>query len=322
MTLMFLVIFLVISALVLLAVSLGLKYWETARKRRVSGMLQVASGDTASQPAAALVRDEEEASPVAKMLSSWEPTRKMDAWIKQAGLGWPPEQLLLQAVVFAAMGALLGFWTRLFIFPVWSAVGLACLFGLLPFVHVYRKRRQRLALFEKQFPEALDFMARAMKAGHAFAATLEMLANESPPPLGPEFRKLYDEQNLGAPLETALRKLAQRVPLIDVRFFVSAVLLQRYTGGNLGEILRNLSRVIRERFQLKGQVRAASAHGRITATVLTVLPVLTMLGLMAIAPEYLRGLANDPHGKYLILTALLLLGLGYYFMRRIINIKI
>lgn len=318
----FLMIFLVLSAIVFLAVSFGLKYWETERKKRVAGMLQIASGESSASRQKIILRSDEDNSPITLFLGRWEFSRKLDLWIKQAGLEWPPEQLPLSAAVLAIIGGFLGAWTRFFFSAVPSALVLACILGSLPFLFVSRKRAQRLAQFEKQFPEALDFLARAMKAGHAFAATLEMLANESPAPLGPEFRKLYDEQNLGAPLETALRKMAERVPLVDVRFFVSAVLLQRYTGGNLGEILRNLSRVIRERFQLKGQVKAASAHGRITAAVLTILPLVTMLGLMAIAPEYLRALARDEHGKYLIAAAILLLGTGYYAMRRIINIKI
>ena len=122
-------------------------------------------------------------------------------------------------------------------------------------------------------------------------------------PLGQEFRTLFNEQNLGAPLEVALRNLVERVPLLDVRFFSSSVMLQKQTGGNLSEILSRLAYVIRERFRLKGQVKAASAHGRLTAAILTVLPIATMCGLLMVAPGYLQGMAADPDGKWLIVGA-------------------
>jgi tight adherence protein B len=176
--------------------------------------------------------------------------------------------------------------------------------------------------FEQQFPEALDFLARSMRAGHAFTVSLEMMSEETPDPLGIEFRQVFNEQNLGAPLDVALRNFADRVPLLDVRFFVSAILLQRDTGGNLAEILTKLAFVIRERFRLKGQVRAVSAHGRITSLILSAMPIVTMLGLMVVAPGYLSSMAEDTHGRYLIVGAIVGQFIGYYWMRRVINIKV
>ena len=156
------------------------------------------------------------------------------------------------------------------------------------------KRKKRLDALEEQFPEALDFLARSMRAGHAFSISLQMVGEEIVDPLGQEFRTLFNEQNLGAPLDIALRNFTDRVPLLDCRFFTSSVLLQKQTGGNLSEILSRLAYVIRERFRLKGQVKAASAHGRLTATILTLLPVATMLGLLVVAPGYLQGMACRP----------------------------
>ena len=153
--------------------------------------------------------------------------------------------------------------------------------GSLPYFYLRIKRAKRIAAFEEQLPEALDFLARSMRAGHAFSISLEMLGQESPDPLGQEFRVLFNEQNLGAPIDVALANFAGRVPLLDVRLFVSSVLLQRQTGGNLSEILIRLAYLIRERFQLKRQVKAASAHGRMTAAMLTILPL-----VMMIAPAY------------------------------------
>jgi tight adherence protein B len=149
-----------------------------------------------------------------------------------------------------------------------------------------------------------------------------MLGEELADPLGQEFRALFNEQNLGAPLDLALRNFTERVPLLDARFFTSSVLLQRQTGGNLSEILTRLSYVIRERFRLKGQVKAASAHGRLTATILTVLPVATMLGLLVVAPGYLQGMAEDSDGKWLIGGAIVAQILGNFFIKKIINIKV
>ena len=204
-----------------------------------------------------------------------------------------------------------------------TAMICAITFGMMPYLYVRHKRKVRLDKLEEQFPESLDFLARSMRAGHAFSISLEMLGEESPDPLGQEFRALFNEQNLGAPLDIALRNFTDRVPLLDVRFFTSSVLLQKQTGGNLSEILNRLSYVIRERFRLKGQVKAASAHGRLTATILTLLPVATMLGLLInVAPGYLQGMAEDSDGKYLIGGAIVAQILGNFFIKKIINIKV
>ena len=149
-----------------------------------------------------------------------------------------------------------------------------------------------------------------------------MLGQDLEDPLGQEFRGLFNEQNLGAPLDVALHNFAVRVPLTDARFFTSSVLLQKQTGGNLSEILTRLSYIIRERFRLKGQVKAASAHGRLTATILTVLPLATAVCMILVAPEYLKGMFDDPDGKKLIAAAIVAQVLGKFFINRIIDIKV
>jgi len=203
-----------------------------------------------------------------------------------------------------------------------TAIVLAVVCGSLPYAYVRHKRRKRLEALEEQFPEALDFLARSMRAGHAFSISLQMVGEEIMDPLGQEFRTLFNEQNLGAPLDIALRNFSTRVPLIDCRFFTSSVLLQKQTGGNLSEILSRLAYVIRERFRLKGQVKAASAHGRMTATILTLLPVATMLGLLVVAPGYLQSMAADPDGKWMIGGAVVAQVVGNFFIKKIINIKV
>jgi tight adherence protein B len=203
-----------------------------------------------------------------------------------------------------------------------TAIVMALFFGTIPYLVVRAKRKKRLNTLEEQFPESLDFLARSMRAGHAFSISLEMLGEEMPDPLGQEYRALFNEQNLGAPIDIALRNFTMRVPLLDVRFFTSSVLLQKQTGGNLSEILSRLAYVIRERFRLKGQVKAASAHGRITASVLTLLPIATMLALLYVAPGYLQGMAADSDGKFLIGGAIVAQILGNFFINKIIDIKV
>ena len=149
----------------------------------------------------------------------------------------------------------------------------AVILGFCPLIHVIRQRNSRLHKFEEQFPESLEFVARSMRAGHAFSVSLEMIHREFQEPLAGEFRRTFEEHNLGLPLEIALEKLSKRVPSLDVHFFVSAVMLQKRTGGNLAEILDKLAYIIRERFKLRGRIRAISAHGKMTATALTSIPV-------------------------------------------------
>jgi tight adherence protein B len=249
-------------------------------------------------------------------------TRRAQEQLQQAGLPWSPGRLLTMTAFGAGAGVLAGT-----IFPVLlngfvTALAFAAIGGFLPLFNVRRKRAKRMAMMEEQLPEGLDFLARSMRAGHAFTISLGMVGEELAEPLGQEFRSLFNEQNLGAPLEIALRNFTERVPLLDVRFFSSSVLLQRQTGGNLAEILNRLSYVIRERFRLKGQVKAASAHGRMTAGILTALPICTMLGLLVVAPGYLQGMAADPDGKYIIAGAVLAQILGNFCIKKIINIKV
>ncbi len=256
------------------------------------------------------------------LVRSLEFTRHAQEMLQQAGMTWSSNRLLAMMALLTVPGFALGIvWPVLLSGPV-TGVVLAVIFAALPYLFVRHKRKSRLDKMEEQLPEALDFLARSMRAGHAFSISLEMVGEEISDPLGQEFRTLFNEQNLGAPLDIAMRNFAMRVPLLDVRFFTSSVLLQKQTGGNLSEILSRLAYVIRERFRLKGQVKAASAHGRLTATILTLLPVFTMLGLLVVAPGYLQGMANDSDGKWLIGGAIVAQVLGNFFIKKIINIKV
>jgi len=316
-----LVTFLLLFALTTLLISLGLRFMETQKKKKVTQMLVTSDGQAALREAKVLL-EPTIPSGVSLYLARFNFAQQAEAQIQQAGLNWTVSGLLAQMLILGVLGALLGLWANILMLPWLSVLAMAGFLGSLPYLYVLRQLHNRLSAFEQQFPEGLDFLARAMRAGHAFAISLEMLADEGPQPLSVEFRKVFNEQNLGLPIETALKNLVTRVPLLDVRFFVSAVLLQRETGGNLSEILTKLAHIIRERFQLRGQVRAASAHGRLTGTILTIMPVVLMLGLMVVAPGYLQSMAADPDGKYIIAGAIVCLLLGHISIRRIIDIKV
>jgi tight adherence protein B len=196
----------------------------------------------------------------------------------------------------------------------------ACL-SLVPFLWLKHARKKRLWKFEEQFPEAIDLISRALRAGHTFQVGLTMVAEELPAPVGPEFRQIYDHQNFGMPVPDALRAFAERIPVLDAKFFVTAVLTQRDAGGNLAEVLDNLASVIRERFKVKRQVRVISAHGRITGLVLGALPP-ALAGLFAIiSPKHIETLYTDPLGRQMIVVAIVLQVVGSLIVKKIVNIE-
>ncbi len=205
-------------------------------------------------------------------------------------------------MIFGWVGALLGFF--------------------LPYAYASHLRTKRFRKFEEKFPETIDTLARAVRAGHAFTTALEMIANEVAEPVAGEFRQLYEEQKFGLPVRDALLNLADRVPLVDVKFFVTAVMLQRETGGNLAEILDNLSYVIRERFKILRQVRVHTAQGRLTMVLLMALPPVIVVIMTILNPGFIRPLFTDPIGHALIVGGITLQTLGYFFIRRIIRIQV
>jgi tight adherence protein B len=315
--------FVVVFALMLLAVSLGLKFFDARRKKQVADMLHTAAGETVVT-VSNLLKELEPDKPtgIKAIIKSFQFSRHAQEQIQQAGLSWSSSRLIAAMGLAAIPGLGLGSLLPFLLNGPTTAIVMALVCGAMPYLFVRHKRKKRLDRLEEQFPESLDFLARSMRAGHAFSISLEMLGEEMADPLGQEFRTLFNEQNLGAPIDVALRNFTTRVPLLDVRFFTSSVLLQKQTGGNLSEILSRLAYVIRERFRLKGQVKAASAHGRLTATILTLLPVATMLGLLVVAPGYLQGMAEDPDGKWMIGGAIVAQILGNFFIKKIINIKV
>jgi tight adherence protein B len=205
-------------------------------------------------------------------------------------------------ILFGWAGALLGFF--------------------LPYAYASHRRSKRFQRFEEKFPEAMDTLARAVRAGHAFTTALELIANEIAEPIAGEFRQLYEEQKFGLPVREALINLTERIPLVDVKFFVTAVMLQRETGGNLAEILDNLSYVIRERFKIMRQVRVHTAQGRMTMVLLMALPPTIVVIMLVANPSFIRPLFTDPMGHAFIVAAITLQTVGYFVIRRIMQIQV
>ena len=200
---------------------------------------------------------------------------------------------------------------------------LALILGaFLPYSYANYKRSKRFSKFEEIFPEAIDTLARAVRAGHAFTTALELIASEIAEPVASEFRKLFEEQKFGLPVRDALVNLTERVPLVDVKFFVTAVMLQRETGGNLAEILDNLSYVIRERFKIMRQVRVHTAQGRMTMMLLMGLPPIIVVTMQAMNPSFIKPLFDDPIGHLLIVVGITLQTIGYFVIRKIIQIQV
>jgi tight adherence protein B len=198
-------------------------------------------------------------------------------------------------------------------------IGAACAYLPLWFVNFMAKKR--VGKFEEQFPEAIDLLARALRAGHAFTTGLSMVAEEMPEPVGTEFRLAYDRQNFGMPMGEALKSLGDRVPLLDARFFVTAVLTQREAGGNLAEVLDNLASVIRDRFKVKRQVRVVTAHARITGWVLALLPPCLGVMLTLMSPRHMSLLWTDPIGIKMMVVAIVLQVVGTLVIRKLVDVE-
>jgi tight adherence protein B len=241
-------------------------------------------------------------------------------YLWQAGMGdVKPGRMLILSGILGLGGYVL---SERLVNHLLVAIGIGLAGASLPFVYVVFKRMRRLHAFERLFPEAIDLLSRAVRAGHAFTTGLELIANELPQPVAGEFRVTFEEQNFGLPLKDALFNLAERVPVIDVRFFVIALLIQRETGGNLAEILDTLARVIRERFRILGEVRIKTAQGRLTAGILIALPPLMMLMMSIINPDYIKPLFEDPWGPYVLVTGAAMQMVGSAMLWKIVRIEV
>jgi tight adherence protein B len=242
----------------------------------------------------------------------------LERLVTQSGLNITVGTLIMASVLLACLGYLVVRWLTYYTY-----LGLAAapLFGAVPFLIVAKMRTRRFDNFEEQFPEAIGLLARTLRAGHAFPTGIQMVAEEIPNPVGAEFKRVYDQQNFGMPLNEALKGLAERVPILDARFFATAVLTQRETGGNLSEVLDNLAAVIRDRFKVKRQVRAVTAHGRITGWILAGLPPSLALVLSMVSPQHMRVMITDPLGIKMLVIGGSMQVIGTLIIRKLVNIR-
>jgi len=239
--------------------------------------------------------------------------------IEQSGTRTTPGAVLL---ISALAAVLCGLISLMFVRMTWVAPIAALAAAAAPFAWLRRRRTVRLRKFEEQFPEALDVLSRAVRAGHAFQSALGMAAEELPSPVGPELKQAFEQQNYGLPLRDALEQLATRVPILDVKFFATAVLIQRDSGGNLAEILDNLAHVVRERFKVLRQVRVHTAHGRFTGYVLMALPACLAVALTIINPEHMAPLFREPLGHMMLTVVIVMQVVGYIWIRQVIRIEV
>ena len=237
---------------------------------------------------------------------------------EQADANIKPSALFGISLGLAALGAGLSVWAvNLYVAPVG---GVLCF--TLPWLWLYMKRANRLKSFAAQLPDAMELVARALRAGHSLAAGMHVVAEEMPAPVCKEFGRVYEEQNLGIPLEDALKGMCDRVPNLDLRFFVTSVAIQRQTGGDLAEILDRIGHVIRERFKILGQVKALTAEGRLSGVVLIALPIGLFLMMMYMKPDYIELLWKDPMGINMSIMAVVLMIVGSIAIKKIVDIKV
>lgn len=257
---------------------------------------------------------------LARLLEQLSYTKRLEQLLAEANLDWAVGRLVLQMLVAGILvfAALL----QVEWMPWYASLALSAAAASLPFLYVRRLRSKRLRKVEDQLPEALEFLARALVAGHSLPMALELLGEEAETPISTEVRKTVDEYNLGLSMEKALSNMAERVPSVDIQFFVSAVTSQSRTGGNLHELLDGLAETIRERETLRGQVRALTANGRATALILTCLPFFIAGVMLMVSSGYLDILVNHPVGRILIVAGICAQILAYFVINRIVDIKV
>lgn len=309
---------------VVLALEGGYLAWNNSKgeeAQRMTRRLRAISAGEHGADASALLRRQgsAELSALERALLRLPRVHRLDRLLLQAAYPRSLGHFLVVCLLAAASGLLLAL---LLIWPFWLLLLATAGFGLFPLARLLSTRRARLHAFERQLPDALDLMARSLRAGHAFSGAIEMVATESAEPIAGEFRTTFDEINFGIALQDALLNLATRVPSTDLKYFVIAVLLQRDTGGNLAELLGNLSALIRARFKLLGTIRVLSAEGRLSAWVLSLLPFVAAALLNIINPKFMSILWTDPAGLQLVWAALAMSVLGIFWMWRIVKIRV
>jgi tight adherence protein B len=322
---------LLVGFLVFLAVASGMvaaaMLLESARDRRRRRQfalqlekLQVSDLEP-SADAATLFRPDAPASArwVRVLIPRLSHLRNIQSVLEQAALTWGVQGYLLRCLGFSAgLGLALLIVTGSGVYTLLGAAAGAAA----PYLFVRNKRARRVAAYEANFPQAIDLLVRALRAGHPVSSGFKMVADESPEPIAGEFRRIFEEQRFGLPFEDSILAMADRIPLTDVRIFVTAVLIQREVGGNLAEILDKLAYVIRERFQIRGQIRVLTAQGRMGGYVVGVLPIGVGFMVFLLEPEMMLDFLAAPVGRVAIAGAVMLQTVGMLWIRRIVNIEV
>lgn len=244
---------------------------------------------------------------------------RLQLTINQANMKYTLGFFILISLTLGLIGYLFAF---VFLKAVWQSILIGLGLASLPYLHLVMKKKERMRQFEKQLPEALDLIARALKAGHAFTSGMKMVSEEFKDPIGPEFEETLDEVNFGLSVADALKNLTIRVECLDLRFFVVSVILQRETGGNLAEIIENLAHLIRERFKFRRKVRVLSAEGKLSAVILVTVPFVMFAVTLFINPSYMEILVLDPIGKAITTIAFIMMVIGIFIIRRIIDVDV
>jgi tight adherence protein B len=296
--------------------------WEALRtiskRRRVLARLDPDRVDE-SGPGESLFRAGSGQTGIAAVIARIPFVATLSLRLKQAGMEISPFSFLVLTI---GSGAAFGLTAWL----MWGSVLLAVPIGLVatwfPELHLRSRRTRRLRKFEEQFPEAVDLLGRAIRAGHPLSAGIRMVADEAPNPTASEFRQVFEEQRFGLPFEDALLGLADRNDLVDVRIFATAVLIQREVGGNLAEILDKIAKTVRSRFTVQRQLRVYTAQGRLSGYVLAALPIVLALTIFALDPDYARMLIDEMVGRYMVIAALVLQVIGFIWIRKVVDIEI
>ncbi len=255
---------------------------------------------------------------LAESFLKWGKVNNLQRYLLQGDIFLSPNAFISILILMATLGFMIGWLVKDFM---WS-VGLSFAFGLIPVFYARWKRHRKTLKIENHMPDAMELLARSLRAGHTLQGTLELAGQEIPQPLGTEMRVTYEEQRLGLSLPQAFRRMGERVACQDLRFFVTAVLIQSETGGNLAEILENIGLIIRDRLKLKGKVKGLTAEGRFSALILSLLPFLTFFAFYYLNPKYILTLFDDPLGLKLLSGGIISIIIGIIIMKRMVNIKV
>ncbi len=287
--------------------------------KRIAARLEALAGETLTKASIERAQQQRRMPRFNALLERLGTGQRMQRFVTASAMTTSPAELLMTSMALGALGLFL---PGLFGKPLIFGIVLGLILALLPWWRVARRRRARIERIERQFPEALDLMGRAMRSGHAFPSAVKMVADEMPDPLGRDFRILFDEMNYGVSANDALAHLADRVPVPDVSYFVVAVMIQRESGGNLAELLDKIAAIVRDRLKLLGEVRTLSAEGKLSAIILTALPFCVGLVVNLVNPKFMDVLWTDPAGLRMVGVALFMMLVGILWMRKIIRIRV